>query len=160
MISEYFIGIVTASVVTTLLSMLYPDSGGGVRKALELFLSLTLLCVILAPIGSMIARAREDIDLDISDDIEADEHSAESAIFSSLAQMSQGQIQEKLNELLAEEFGGRIEARAQVSAEGGEVKIESITLILYGSSMWEDPRELRDFVGRFTEAEILIVNGG
>ncbi len=159
MIGSYFVGIVTASVVLTLISMLYPPDG-GVRKALDLFLSLVLLCVILAPLGSMIAQAREDADLDLFDGMDESLPSAESAIFSSLADLSREQIEERLEELLHEEFGGRIEVGAEVSAEGGEVKLERVTLYLYGASMWEDPRALHAFVGRYTDAEIYLVNGG
>lgn len=159
MIGEYFIGIITASVAVTLASMLYPESG-GVRRALDLFLSLCLLCVILAPLGTMIARARDEIDLDIFDDITASDISADDAVYSSLAEASRIQIEQRLTELFLERFGGHIEVRAEVSAGGGQVKLTRVILTLYGNSMWEDPRELREFAGKFTDAEIMIVNGG
>ncbi len=160
MIGNYFVGIVTASVVLTLLSMLYPADNGGVRKVLDLFLSLTLLCVILAPLGSMIAKAREEIDLDIFDDMTASEYSSDSAVYESLAEASREQIEDRLAEMLLKEFGGEIEVHAEVEADGGGVRIKQVTLVLHGLSIWEDPRRLRDFIGRFTDAEILIVNGG
>ncbi len=159
MIGRYFIGIVTASVAVTLLSMLYPE-GGGVRRALDLFLSLVLLCVILAPLGSMIGKLREETDLDIFGEITAGELSADQAIYSSLAGASREMIEERLTELLDEEFGGGIEVRADVSIKEGRVMLDRVVLTLYGASMWEDPRELREFIGEYTDAEILIVNGG
>ncbi|MGM9643180.1 MAG: hypothetical protein ACI3XI_08230 [Eubacteriales bacterium] len=159
MIGEYFIGIVTASVAVTLVSMLYPESG-GVRRTLDLFLSLCLLCVILAPLGTMIAKARDEIDFDIFDDITAGDIAMDDAVYNSLAEASRIQIEEKLTELFLERFGGEIEVRVDVSAEGGQVKLTRVILTLYGNSMWEDPRELREFARKYTDAEILIVNGG
>ncbi len=160
MIGKYFVGIVSASVAVTLISMLYPDDKGGVRRALDLFLSLTLLCVVLAPLGSMLAKARENAELDISEDIADADRSSESVIYAALADAGREQIEQRLEELLHEGFGGRIEVRADVAADSEKVEIKRITIVLYGASMWEDPRALREFVGGYTDAEILIVNGG
>ena len=63
-LGSYFFGIVTFSVVINLIGMLYPNDKSGVRQALDICLSLCLLCAVIAPIGGMVARAKGEISLD------------------------------------------------------------------------------------------------
>ena len=60
-LGRYFLGIVTFSVAVNLIGMLYPSDKSGVRRALDICMSLCLLCAVIAPIGGMIADAKKDI---------------------------------------------------------------------------------------------------
>lgn len=161
-IGEYFIGITVASVAVTLIGMLYSDDKGGVRKALDLCLSLCLLCAVIAPMGGMIAEAKEEIDLSGLElpDIDV---SADSAIYASLAEASRGEIEEKLKGLIRKRFDltqDDIEVSASVMADENGIAITKITVWLYGRGVFTDPREIKAFVSGYTDAECEIVNGG
>lgn len=153
-----------ASVAVTLIGMLYPDDKGGVKKALDLCLSLCLLCAVIAPMGGMIAEAKERIELDDRDlelpDIDA---SADSAIYASLAEASRVEIEERLAELICKKFeleAENVEVSASVTADESGIGITQITVWLYGRGVFTDPREIKDFVSGYTDAKCEIVNGG
>lgn len=142
--------------------MLYPDDKGGVRKALDLCLSLCLLCAVIAPIGGMIAEAKEEIDLSGLElpDIDA---SADSAIYAALAEASRGEIEVKLAELIGKRFDleeDEVGVSASVMADENGITITRITVWLSGRGVFTDPREIKSFVSDYTDAECEIVNGG
>ena len=66
-LGQYFFGIVTFSVVINLIELLYPSDKSGVRRTLDICLSLCLLCAVIAPIGGMVTEAKKDISLDAID---------------------------------------------------------------------------------------------
>ncbi len=162
-IGEYFIGVVTASVVLTLVGMLYPEDKGGVRRALDLFLSLCLLCAVIAPIGGMIADAREEIDLGGFDlDLPDADASAESAIRSALAAESRAMIEKRLEELICGRFDLSEEdtgVTALISVSDNGIEIDRVTIWLSGKALLTDPREIKRFVSEYTDAECEIVGG-
>lgn len=142
--------------------MLYPDDKGGVRKALDLCLSLCLLCAVIAPIGGMISDAKEEIDLSGSllPDIDISENSS---IYGSIAEASRGEIEAKLRVLIEQKFDlaeDEAEVYASVTADESGVYITKITVWLYGRGVFTDPREIKAFVSGYTDAECEIVNGG
>lgn len=144
--------------------MLYPDDKGGVKKALDLCLSLCLLCAVIAPMGGMIADAKENIDLnDLNFALPDIDASADSALFASLAEASKGEIEEKLAEMIRQKFElaeDNVEVSANVTADENGVDITRITVWLYGRAVLADPREIKAFVSEYTDAECEIVNGG
>lgn len=142
--------------------MLYPDDKGGVRKALDLCLSLCLLCAVIAPMGGMIADAKAEIDLSGLDlpDVDA---SADSTIYASLAEASREEIEDKLAELIRLKFDleqDEVRVSASVKADENGVAITQITVYLNGMGVFTDPREIKAFVSGYTDAECEIVNGG
>ncbi len=163
-VGEYFMSVVTSSVIAALVGMLYPDDKGGVKKTLEVCISLFLLCVIIAPIGSLISRAKADIDIGGLElelpDIDA---SADSAIFASLANAGREEIEKILHRSICERLDiaeDELWVNAKVSADGEGIVIEKVTVWLYGKAMWSDPRALQELVAEYTDAECMIANGG
>lgn len=160
-IGEYFMSVVTSSVIAALVLMLCPDERGGIKKSLELCVSLFLLCVIIAPISSLITDAKDKIDIDIS--VPEIDISADASIFDSLAKASADEIERILHDSVCEGVGidcSDLEVDADVTANGEGVIIDRIVLRLYGSARWSDPREIREVIAHFTDAECIIVNGG
>lgn len=147
-----------------LVSQLLPAQGdGGIRRALDLFLSLCLICAVLSPMSSILAQVREGIEngaLDIeSPEIDGD---IDSAIFDSLANEARGEIELRLRGYICEELKlpeDCVEVGAEVSAGADGVMISRITVYLYGRGMWSDPRKILAAVGKYTDAECVIVNG-
>lgn len=163
-IGEYFMSVVVASLIAAIIGIVYPDEKSGVKVTLEYCISLFLLCVIIAPIGSMIANAKEStsehaLDFELPDiDISVD-----SAVFASLAETAEKEIGEKLRRLICNEIEANaddISVVAEVNTDGGNVIIEKVTVWLYNKAMWSNPREILSVVSEYTDAECIIVNGG
>jgi len=163
-IGEYFMSVVVASVIAAIVGMIYPDEKGGVKSALEYCLSLFLLCVIIAPIGSMIAKAKENTD-EYSLDYELTDIdlSVDSAIYASLAQAVEKEIGEKLQRVICSSIEvdeDDICVIAEVHTDGENVIIKKVTVWLYGKAMWSNPRTILGVVSEYTDAECIIANGG
>ena len=158
-LGRYFMGIVTFSVVINLIGMLYPSDKNGVRRALDICLSLCLLCAVIAPIGGMVAQAKKDISLDDFEIPEVDAQAGKS-IMAALAKESEKEIKEKLFDILSAEFGEEdMEIEADVSAGEDGVAIECGRGYLYGGGLLIDPREIVAAVARYTDAECRIIEG-
>lgn len=158
-LGNYFLGIVTFSVVINLIGMLYPSDKNGVRQALDICLSLCLLCAIIAPIGGMVAQAKDNIS---PDDFELPEINVEAgkSIISILAKESEIEIEEKLFYLLSAEFGEEdMEIDADIVASENGVVIECVKVYLYGGGLLIDPRDVSVAVARYTDAECRIIEG-
>ncbi len=163
-IGEYFMSVVASSVIAALVGMLCPDDKGGVKKSLEICISLFLLCVMIAPLGTLISDAKEKIDLDDIDlSLPKLDVTADAAILDSLAKASKAEIERILHDSVCERLeidGADIALEADVTADADGVSIGRIVLRLYGSAMWRDPRSLREVIADYTDAECIIVNGG
>ena len=161
-LGEYFMSVIAASVISALIAMLFGDDKAVLSKGINTACSLFLLCVIVSPIASLIARAKDKIDIGEIADAYESAASAEKALYASLGEVSGDMIEEALRTHIAECTGldeGDIEVRAEVSVTDGEVLLDRVVICLYSGARWSDPRLLRDAVGELTDAECLIING-
>ncbi len=160
-LGRYFLGIVTFSVAINLIGMLYPNDKSGVRRALDICLSLCLLCAVIAPIGGMMAEAKKDISLDdmLLEIPEADIE-AGSALMTALAKETEKEIEAKLLSILSAEFDEEsIEINVSVKVDETGVEIEYVRVYLYGTGLLINPRDIESAVARYTDAECLIIEG-
>lgn len=160
-LGSYFLGVVTFSVAINLIGMLYPNDKSGVRRALDICLSLCLLCAVIAPIGGMMAEVKKDIILDdvLFEMPEADIE-AGSALMTALAKESENKIEAKLLRILSAEFDEEnIEIDVSVRADETGVAIEYVKVYLYGSGLLIDPRDVESAVARYTDAKCMIIEG-
>ncbi len=158
-LGNYFLGIVTFSVVINLIGMIYPNDKSGVRQALDICLSLCLLCAVIAPIGGMVARAKDNISLENFElpEVNVD---AERSVMTLLAKESEKEIEDKLFDLLSSEFGeDDMEIDADVVASEDGVVIECVKVYLYGGGILIDPRDLSAAVVRYTDAQCRVIEG-
>lgn len=156
-------GVICASVGLTLIGLLYPDNGSGVRRALDFCLSLCLLVVVVTPLGSMLRDAGDMINENIFDSVipEAD-LPADAAIADSLAEESERLIEERLEKLICEAFdidGEQVALTASVSVGDTGVSLERVTVWLSGRALLTDPREIKALISEYTDAECEIVGG-
>ena len=162
-IGEYFLSVISASVITALISMLFGEDKANLSKSLNTACSLFLLCVIVSPISSMIARAKEGISTDnIGFQTDKNVVSVELALYTSLGEISAEAIEESLHARICESAGmdeGDLDVSAEVRVSDGEVFLKRVVIHLYGSAKWSDPRTLREIIGEMTDAECLIING-
>jgi hypothetical protein len=162
-IGEYFMSVVVASVITSLIGILFGDDKAALSKGINSVCSLFLLCVIAVPISSLIAGSKDKFDIgNVGMNAFESAASAENALYSSVGEISCKMIEEALGDHIAERVGingSDFEVRAEVSVADGEVILSRVVICLYSGARWCDPRALTDAVGELTEAECLIING-
>lgn len=147
-----------------MIGVLYPSEKSSVRGALDLCLSLCLLCAVIAPIGGMISEAKDELGgEELLFDLPDADPSSDAAVFSAIARESGELISERLAEMIRAEFslsGESAEVSVSVFASGEGVDIKGVTVWLRGKGVLTDPREVEAFVAKYTDAECVIVNGG
>lgn len=160
-IGEYFLSVISASVITALIAMLFGDDKASLSKAINTTCSLFLLCVIVSPISSLISRVKGQLDIPNLGEYESTV-SAEEAMYASLKTASGDIIEKTLMSHISERTDIKendLEVRAEVDISEGEVILKRVVLCLYSDARWSDPRVLRAAVGELTDAECLIING-
>ena len=154
---------VCASAGITLVGMLYPDDGTGVRRALDLCLSLCLLVAVVTPLGGMLRDAGELIDENVFESVVPEaETSADGAVSALLAEESQRLIGERIEELVCNSFeldGEKVAVTASVSVTESGVELDRVTVWLSGAALLTDPREIKAFIAEYTDADCEIVGG-
>ena len=162
-VGEYFIGVVCASAGITLVGMLYPDDNSGVRKALDFCMSLCLLIAVVTPMGGMLRDAGEMINENVFDSVipEAD-MPADEAVSALLTEGSQRMIEERLEAMICDSFAlnaERVVVTAEVSVNDSGVLLDRVTVWLSGATLATDPREIKELIAQYTDAECEIVGG-
>lgn len=162
-VGEYFIGVVCASAGITLVGMLYPDDNSGVRRALDFCMSLCLLIAVVTPMGGMLRDAGEMINENVFDSVipEAD-MPADEAVSALLAEGSQRMIEERLEAMICDSFAlnaERVVVTAEVSVNDSGVLLDRVTVWLSGAALATDPREIKELIAQYTDAECEIVGG-
>ena len=145
------------------MGMLYPDDNSGVRRALDLCLSLCLLISVVTPMGDMLKEAGEMIKgYDIESLIPEAEMSSDEVVSAVLAEESQRIIEERLEKLICDAFeidGERVAVTASVSVTEDGVSLDGVTVWLSGSALMTDPREIKELIAEYTDAECEIAGG-
>ena len=62
-IGEYFLSVITASVITALVGLLIGDDKAAFGRIAGTVSALFLLCVIISPLSGVIARAKDELEL-------------------------------------------------------------------------------------------------
>ena len=145
------------------MGMLYPDDNSGVRKALDFCMSLCLLIAVVTPMGGMLRDAGEMINENVFDSVipEAD-MPADEAVSALLAEGSQRMIEERLEAMICDSFAlnaERVVVTAEVSVNDSGVLLDRVTVWLSGAALATDPREIKDLIAQYTDAECEIVGG-
>ena len=145
------------------MGMLYPDDNSGVRKALDFCMSLCLLIAVVTPMGGMLRDAGEMINENVFDSVipEAD-MPADEAVSALLAEESQRMIEERLEAMICDSFAlnaERVVVTAEVSVNDSGVLLDRVTVWLSGATLATDPREIKDLIAQYTDAECEIVGG-
>ena len=163
-LSEYFLSIISVAVSIGLISQLLPtNEESGIKRALDLFLSLCLICAVISPIQSIVSIVRDEIENGtLGFEIPELDSDSENAVFDSLAEITRADIEKKLEEILCEALelpSECIVIRAETIANPDGVRIVGVTVCLYGRGMWADPRVIIETMGKYTDGECIIVNG-
>ena len=126
-------------------------------------MSLCLLIAVVTPMGGMLRDAGEMINENVFDSVipEAD-MPADEAVSALLAEESQRMIEERLEAMICDSFAlnaERVVVTAEVSVNDSGVLLDRVTVWLSGATLATDPREIKDLIAQYTDAECEIVGG-
>ncbi len=158
-LAGYFSGIVVFSVALNLVSLLYPNDKSGVRRALDVCLSLCLLCAIISPIGSMLNDAKESISLDKLR-LEMPDAEVGADAYYALEAASEKEIEARILKILSSEFDLEdvlVESEVSVGEEG--IALRRVDIYLYGKGLLTDPQKIKSVMALYTDAECRIIEG-
>lgn len=144
----YFLSLLGASFAVALVGLLAPDDSGKMSKSVRLMTSLFLICVIAAPLPSLIHRlpevftAAEEIG-----NADSDRYSEEAA--RALEGASRTYFASALTQLLETRFSlreGDVRCSIRWAENTSDAIPERVTVILSGSAIWKDPAEIEAFL--------------
>ena len=143
--------------------MIYPDDGSGVRRALDLCLSLCLLVAVVTPMGAVLRNAGKTVNEIVFESVipEAEVSSGE-AVSRLLAEESKIMIEERLEELVCKSFeidGEGVTVTVSVDVTESGVSLDRVTVWLSGRALMTDPRMIKSLIAEYTDAECEIVGG-
>ena len=149
-----------ASLVATLVSLLSPDGErGGVAKHTRLLTSLFLVCVMIAPLRGAISALQNwqngEITLQWQEDVEENDYQED--MQEALDTASRDYFTKMLTQTLEQKFLMDVgDVRCAVQWSDGGSSPEKVTVILSGSAIWKDPKEIQSFVTSLLSCECAV----
>ena len=149
-----------ASLVATLVSLLSPDGErGGVAKHTRLLTSLFLVCVMIAPLRGAISALQNwqngEITLPWQEDVEENDYQED--MQEALDTASRDYFTKMLTQTLEQKFLMDVgDVRCAVHWSDGGSAPEKVTVILSGSAIWKDPKEIQSFVTSLLSCECAV----
>lgn len=150
--SSYLLSVVGAALVVGAIGALVPGGeGDGTRRVVCFVGTLCVLCVLIAPLGTLVERFDElgDKISSIFDYEQAEEQYEQQYREYLLGYGAEG-VAAALRDHICERFGLTAEQCHVSVAAGereGELCVEQVTVILSGSALLRDPYELEDYIG-------------
>ncbi len=151
---EYLLCILTLAIACTLVTALSPEGeGGGLKRHVGMICALCLLCVVLKPIINF------NWDFDFSDIEQSDREEYESIFENTVNEsLSQGKAQ-GIYDVLSGKFGIEREecyVSVQLDRDG---KPERVFIRLFGSAVWKNTNEIKEYISRLCKCETVIAIG-
>lgn len=149
-----------ASLVATLLSLLSPDGErGGVAKHTRLLTSLFLVCVMIAPLKGAISALQNwqsgDLTLPWLENVEENDYQED--MQEALDTASRDYFTKMLTQTLEQKFLMDVgDVRCAVHWSDGGSSPEKVTVILSGSAIWKNPKEIQSFVTSLLSCECAV----
>ena len=149
-----------ASLVSTLVSLLSPDGErGGVAKHTRLLTSLFLVCVMIAPLRGAISALQNwqsgDLTLPWLENVEENDYQED--MQEALDTASRDYFTKMLTQTLEQKFLMDVgDVRCAVHWSDGGSSPEKVTVILSGSAIWKNPKEIQSFVTSLLSCECAV----
>lgn len=146
--AEYICGVVGTALIISVILLMLPDDAAASREV-RLLGSLTLLCVIIAPLGQGIGRIRE---LFASGELtlpESETQTAPDELLGALERQCAAEINAALKTELCRRFElakDDVSVSVKVSADSGEVRLLHVYVIFTGRAMWQDPHPVIEYI--------------
>lgn len=148
---EYLISLLAAAPVLAIIGILSPEGiRSGLSKHIRLVSALVWICILIAPIYTLIGGWKEWQNGDFSFDIEQGaQNDYQSVLEDALNSQSSAYFCDMLTKTLEEHFSiakGDVRCHVEWLEEDGDLRPKKITLFLSGSAVWKSPRELEAYV--------------
>lgn len=138
---EYLLSVLAAALAISLIGILAPN---GSQSALKLLSALFFLWVIAAPLPDWLATLPNRIEGIPSTDSDSAEQDYQQQANDALNTASKAYLAQILTQFLEQEFSIPTgEVRCAIRwAEGEEALPERVTVILSGSAIWKNPKDI------------------
>ncbi len=159
----YIISVMCVSVVASLVSILSPDGdGGGMARNMKLICGICIVTVAVNPIFSLIKEVKNlDIESMVGDDYEKNDY--QDKFDSSYAEAELENLRIGIRQMLSDKFGidmSESSVSLTVSKNGsGEMELERILIILYGSAIFKNTTEIESYIGEIFACETVTAIG-
>lgn len=160
---EYLSSLVIVAAAAGLFSAFSPVSG-AMKKYINYAIALAVVLVVLSPLKSVLKMIESLDELIILDTLDADSYASERERTDQwILEKSQETIQEGIQTLLYDRFGiPKEEAKVSLvldSSDPGAVVIQKIRIQLTGYAMWQNAREIENYIFSLVSCECEVING-
>ena len=154
----YFLSLIASALCVAMISIIAPD--GSISKYVRLLSSLLLICVLISPIRELTGTLRDIANGDFSlPQFEIpDRDDAQDEFDSQLDSTSKTYFLQSLTRLLEREFDietGDVRCVAVWDDSGEESVPLRITVILSGTGIWKNPKEIEPYVAKLIGCECI-----
>lgn len=147
---SYLLSVFLISIALSILSILAPEGEkGGLTRHLRLLTSLLLVCVLVAPLGTLLERLRgwAEGNPSLPGFEEASKEGYQNELQDALDSASRDYFTQSLTRTLEKEFSiATGQVRCKVFWEEGGNAPQRVTVILSGAAIWKDPEAIEAFV--------------
>lgn len=156
---SYFLSLIAASMIASLVSILSPSGEkGGIAKHMKLLTALFLVCVLISPLKETLLglRAWLDGEWELPGVELPEEDSYKQQLDQALEGASTTYFTQMLTQLLEQQFSistGEVRCNVQWQTENGSMTPTRVTVILSGKAIWQDPEAIEEFVRKLLGCE-------
>lgn len=145
----YVTSMLAASLAVSLISILLPE--GGIAKHTKLITALFLICILVSPIKSLTGtlRALANGEHSLPEWSIPNREETENEMQSALDSASKTYFTQSLTQMLEKNFSipaGEIRCSVQWEETDKEARPVHVTVILSGSAIWKNAREIEAYV--------------
>ena len=165
---DYLITIVITSIAIGFYNVLTPKHN-GIDKLVKLIGMLVILLTVISPLASFIDKLDDGVLDSLKDDLSVPKEDYKDdydlILQEYLNSYSISSAEESIKQILYNEFSiskEECEVRIFTHNESGSVGIEKIQILLSGASIFKNPYNIEDFIGRkfSCESQVLIKRRG
>lgn len=154
---EYLMSVIGAALIAGVISTLVPGGNGeGLKKYVNLIVALCVLCVLLAPVGSLLGYLDGAAEGDFDDWLGGAETDFDGRYRDTLLKVGKENIESGVKTILAEKFGipeSECVVTATVTQADGELELLALEITLSGRSVLKDPYAIEKYISELLGCE-------
>jgi len=154
---DYLFVLLGAVIISGIVGMIAPE--GDLKKYVSLLLCFCVLTAVVKPISEIMGGVMES-KLEFSE--QSSEQDYKSVYEEYLLSANEGEFAERLRQKMSSELkipSGQIGIYADMTASGGEYKLQGITVELYGMGVAQNPEKIKEYIYGHFGVECVIVYG-
>ena len=162
---EYIVTLIAVSILCGVISVLSPEGvGGGIKKHMNLLLSLCVLSIIMAPVGNLLKKG-DGFELDLFGDFidsENAEQKYDEIYKNTLGGYTAESVSAGSKNMLCKAFdidGDDVDVCVVLGDNEEELTVEKVHLIIYSGAVVKDPRTMSEYLTGLFNCECEIIYG-